>query len=404
VKNIAYILCAGSRDPHKGVPYCSSVCCPYSVKQAILLKKFLPYLKIWIYYTDMRMTGRGFEQFYTDARDKGIQFIHARPGEVTPLPDGKLEILVEDLDTGLMLRNRLDMVVMSTAIVPPKGLNGLVSKLGVPLGEDLFIASRHPKLDPISTHREGIYAAGVALGPKDIHDSVIDARAAASHVVNFVGEGRLKLSPFKAVVGAECDGCGKCVQVCPRNAVSMSGSIPIIELASCNGCGACVSVCSMGSLQIPNYTRESLEEEVKGLLSGGTDEVKLIGFFDDKISYTAADNAGTSRLAYPTNIRIVRVPSTALLDKNMLLKTYALGADGIMILETENSPEAKLAEKTVEEVKAGLKRIGAEPERIQFTPMVLPIFKVLPQFISDYTAKVVKLGKLPDENRKKLSR
>ncbi|MBS7619733.1 CoB--CoM heterodisulfide reductase iron-sulfur subunit A family protein, partial [Candidatus Bathyarchaeota archaeon] len=241
VKNIAYILCAGSRDSQNGVPYCSSICCAYSIKQAILLKKFLPYLKIWIYYTDIRMTGRGFEQFYTDARDKGIQFIHARPGEVTPLPDGKLEILVEDLDTGLMLRNKLDMVVLSTAMIPSKGTNELASKLGIALGEDLFIASKHVKLDPISTLREGIYAAGVALGPKDIHDSVIDARAAASHIVNFVGEGKLKLNPFRAVVSSECDGCGVCIETCSKNALNLVGSKLIVELASCNGCGACIS-------------------------------------------------------------------------------------------------------------------------------------------------------------------
>ena len=402
VKSIAYILCAGSRDPHRGVPYCSAVCCPYAIKHAVLLKKHLPYLKIWVYYTDMRMTGRGFEEFFTDAREKGIQFIHGKPGEVTPTPDGGLEILVEDLDTGLMLRNDVDTVVLCTAIMPSKGTEELASKLGIALGEDLFIASKHVKLDPISTLREGIYAAGAATGSKDIHDSVIDARAAASHVVNFIGEGRLKIDPFKPVVTGECDGCGVCVEVCPRGAISLEGSNPVIDIVSCNGCGACVSACPKGVLQMPNYTSEALEEEVKGLLTGSDGDIVLLGFFDDKISYTAADNAGTSRLSHPTNIRIVRTPSTALLTREILLRTFGHGADGVMIWEAEETPEANIAEKLVEGVRAELREMGVEEKRLHFRPMVLPIFKVLPKFISDYAAEIRRLGKLPEEKRSML--
>ncbi|UCH57173.1 MAG: hydrogenase iron-sulfur subunit [Candidatus Bathyarchaeota archaeon] len=402
VKSVAYILCAGSRDPHKGVSYCSSVCCPYSIKQAILLKKFLPYLKIYVYYTDMRMIGRGFEDFYREAREKGIQFIHGRPGELTPLPDGSIEVLVEDIDTGLMFRNQVDIAVLSTAMVPSEGTRELASKLGIALSDDLFIASKHVKLDPISTLREGIYAAGVAIGCKDIHDSVIDARAAASHVVNFVGEGKLRLDPFKPVHIGDCDGCGLCVEICPRDAISVEGNNPEVEIISCNGCGACVSVCATRGLQLPNYTRHALLEEVKGLLEDVGEEIAVLGFFDDNISYTAADNAGTARLHYPTNMQIVRTPSTAILDRDIILITLGLGADGVMIWEVEESHEAELAEKLVEELKKELDVMGLEPERVQFRPMVLPIFKVLPKFISDYVDQIKKLGKIPGEVREKL--
>ncbi|MFQ6053417.1 MAG: hydrogenase iron-sulfur subunit, partial [Candidatus Bathyarchaeia archaeon] len=383
------------------VPYCSAVCCPYAVKQAVLLKKLLPYLKIWVYYTDMRMTGRGFEEFYAESREKGVQFIHGKPGEVTPTPDGKLEILVEDLDTGLMLRNKVDVAVLCTAVVPSRGTEELASKLGIALGEDLFIASKHVKLDPISTLRRGIYAAGASTGSKDIHDAVIDARAAASHVVNFIGEGRLRLDPFKPFASGECDGCGACVEACPEGAISLEPG-PIIDPVSCDGCGACVSVCAAGVLQLPNYTREALMEEVRGLLAGGGDDVVLLGFFDDKISYTAADSAGTARIPYPTNIRIVRTPSTALLDREILLKALGHGADGVMICEDEDSQRAALAEALVQEVREELKGRGVEPERVSFKPMLLPIFKVLPKFISDFTAEIKKLGRIPDEKRRRL--
>ena len=402
VKSIAYILCAGSRDPHRGVSYCSSICCPYTVKQAILLKKFLPYLKIYIYYIDMRMTGRGFEDFYREAREKDIIFIHGKPGGLTPLPEGGVEIKVEDMDTGLFTRNVVDIAVLSSAMVPSAGTAELANTLGIALGEDLFIASKHVKLDPISTLKRGIFAAGVATGTKDIHDSVIDARAASSHVTNFLGEGKLRLDPFKPVHVGECDQCGLCVEVCNRNAVKLEEGGPVIDPVSCNGCGACVAICEKEGLLLPNYTKKAILGEVEGLMEDKGDEVAVIGFFDDNISYTAADNAGTARLHYPTNMKIVRTTSTAILDKSTILRTLGLGADGVMVFEVEESHEAELAAKLVEDVKKSLAELGIEPERVTFQPMVLPIFKVLPKFITDFVEKVKALGKIPEEKKKSL--
>ena len=400
VKSVAYILCAGSRDPHRGVAYCSAVCCPYAIKQSIILKEYLPYLKIWIYYTDMRMSGRGFEAFYAEARERGVEFIHGRPGEVEVTPEG-LTITAEDIDTGLLIRNRVDLIVLCPALIPSRGMEELASKLGIPLGEDLFIAPRHPKLDPISTLRRGIYAAGAALGPKDIHESVVDAMAAASKAYELLGEGRLRLSPYKPVYIGGCDGCGVCVEVCPLDAIKLVDGEPKVDLVSCDGCGACVSRCPRGALRLPNYTVEVLLREVEALVSG-VEEPVVVGFFDDEISYTAADSAGTARLSYSTAMRILRLPSTALLDRRLLIGALALGADGVMICEAEGTARAELTASLVEEVRKELEELGVEGERLHFKPMYLPIYKMLPSFIDEYVKRVRSLGKIPDEVRARL--
>ncbi|KYH39334.1 MAG: polyferredoxin, heterodixulfide reductase subunit A [Candidatus Bathyarchaeota archaeon B23] len=400
VKSVAYILCAGSRDPHRGVPYCSAVCCPYTIKQAILLKEYLPYLKIWVYYTDMRMSGRGFETFYAEARERGVEFIHGRPGEVE-ITEGGMGITAEDIDTGLLIRNRVDLVVLCPALIPSRGLEELASKLGIPLGEDLFVAPRHPKLDPISTLRRGVYAAGAALGPKDIHESVVDAMAAASKAYELLGEGRLRLSPYKPIYVGGCDGCGVCVEVCPLDAIKLEDETPRVDLVSCDGCGACVSRCPRGALRLPNYTAEGLLSEVEALISGAEEPV-VVGLFDDEISYTAADSAGTARLSYSTAMRIVRIPSTALLEGRLLLGALALGADGVMICEAEGTARAELTERLVEEMREELRALGVEEERLHFKPMYLPIYKMLPRFIDEYVERIRRLGRVPREARERL--
>ncbi|MFB0543905.1 MAG: hydrogenase iron-sulfur subunit, partial [Candidatus Bathyarchaeia archaeon] len=355
-----------------------------------------------IYYTDMRMSGRGFEEFYGRARDLGIQFVHGKPGEVKPTEGDLLEVVAEDLDSGSILRNLVDTVVLCTGVVSSRGTEELVQRLGIPLGEDGFIASRHPKLDPISTLRDGIYAAGSALGPKDIHDSVVDARAAAAHAMNFVGDGRRLLDPIRPRLVGECDGCLRCVESCGYNALRFEDEGLVVDPFSCVGCGACVAACPRDSLDLPHYTGSQLEEEVKGLLSRKSEEVVLVGFFEDQICYTAADNAGTSRVSYPTNIRIVRVPSTALLDQRLILKTLLYGADGIFLCESEGGKELKFAEELVASAKAALSKVGVEAERIHLQPMLLPIFRVLPEYISKFQRAVDRLGKIQEEKRERL--
>lgn len=402
VKSIAYILCAGSRDPHKGLPYCSRVCCPYAIKESILLKEFLPYLNIWIYYTDMRMSGRGFEEFYRRARDLDIKFIHGRPGESRPVEGNRLEVVAEDIDSGTMLRNLVDMVVLCTGMVPSKGTEELAQKLAIPVGEDRFIASKHPKLDPISTLREGIYAAGSALGPEDIHEAVVDAKAAAAHAMNFVAGGKRSLDPLKPRLIGDCDGCGHCSEICNYNAVKLEGNGPIIDVFSCTGCGACVAACPKGVLELAHYTTRQLEEELKALLSRKSDEPVIIGFFEDKICYTSADNAGTSRISYPMNIKIMRIPSTALLNEELVLKAFFYGADGVFLAESEAGKELQIAEALLNVVRKDVAAIEIEGDRVHLQPMVLPTFRMLPEFVSRFQLTVSKLGKIPDAKREKL--
>ena len=401
VRRIAFVLCFGSRDPHKGVPYCSGICCAYSVKQAVLIKKTLPYVQVWVYYNDMRMTGRGFEEFYSEARELGVRFIHGKPDGIAATPEGELQLLAEDKDSGLLLDNRVDMAVLAPAMVPATGTAELAKTLGVSLGEDRFIAEKHPKMAPVATQRLGIFAAGAALGPKDVRGAVADGQAAAGEVLRLLSRGEVALDPVKPIVDvARCTGCGECLASCPSKAVAVVSGKAVVDRASCDGCGICLSSCSCEALDLAFYGKKQLEAQIDGLLAGKKGGIQVLGFFGDEIAYSALDAAGTARLSYSSNILGVRVPSTVLVDLKLILHAFACGADGIMLFDTEMSRQAKVTEERLKAIRKSLKTAGVDEERVVFQPILLPLFRVIGQQIDTYVKKIENLGKI---NGKKIS-
>jgi heterodisulfide reductase subunit A len=175
--SIAYIQCAGSRDKSMGVSYCSRVCCMYAIKQAMLLSGALPLADITIYYMDIRAFGKGYEQFYQNAKAMGIEFVKGKVANLSNTPEGAVTVRYEDQEGegGTAFRDH-DMVVLSLGMVADWCPAGICS---VSTGDDGFIHTPTPKLMPTRTDMDGIFVAGAAAGPKDIVDSIAEAGGAA---------------------------------------------------------------------------------------------------------------------------------------------------------------------------------------------------------------------------------
>lgn len=201
-KSIAMIQCVGSRD-EKANRYCSSICCMYALKHVQIIKEMvLPDTEIYICYIDMRTTGKGFEEYYKRTRDLGVTFIRGRPSEIVENTETKNLILnVEDPDINQLLRLEVDLVVLSCATVPSAGTKNLSQILGINLDENGFFKEVHPKLRPVETNVRGIYICGSAQGPKDIPDSIVQAKAAASCVDGELRKGEIKLPEFIVKAG-----------------------------------------------------------------------------------------------------------------------------------------------------------------------------------------------------------
>ena len=176
--SIAYVQCAGSRDDTLGVEYCSRVCCMYAIKQAMLISGTLPLADITIYYMDIRAFGKGYEQFYQNAKTMGVQFVKGKVASIVEDENRNPVLRVELIDEGLRVVDRThDLVVLSVGMLPAYNPEPIYH---VPVGEDGFISIPSPSISPCQTDHPGIFAAGTATGPMDIVDSIITAGAAAT--------------------------------------------------------------------------------------------------------------------------------------------------------------------------------------------------------------------------------
>ncbi|MCK4433935.1 CoB--CoM heterodisulfide reductase iron-sulfur subunit A family protein, partial [Candidatus Bathyarchaeota archaeon] len=295
VRKMAIVLCAGSRDENH-ISYCSRICCMYALKQAFVLKKMLG-IDVYIYYTDIRATGKGYEELYWRDQEAGIFFVRGKVAEVWKSKNGKLVVVAEDTLMGDVSEQEFDLVALATPMVPPNGLEELAEKMKLSLGEDGFIQERHPKLDPVDSLSTGVFACGCALSPKDVRDTVSDALAAAAKASLFLKSEYITTSPEKAYVIEDlCDGCGICLQTCPSNAITMQEEKAEINPFMCTGCGACIPVCPKDAIGFKNSTTKQIIAHLRGVLSQKEpDEVRIVAFVEKNVAYTGMDFLGLDR-------------------------------------------------------------------------------------------------------------
>jgi len=187
-RNIAFIQCVGSRDRRAWInhPYCSSICCKYAVKDAVLIKEHEPNTLVTIFYIDMRAFGKGFQEFVNRAKSEfGIEFIRSNPGEISEdLTTNNLIISFEDPITRTVQHISFELVVLCPALIPREATKDLAKTLGVGLDNYGFLKLEDPVKKPLDTVVQGIFACGYCVGPKtgDIPDSITQGSATAARV------------------------------------------------------------------------------------------------------------------------------------------------------------------------------------------------------------------------------
>ena len=182
-KRIGFIQCVGSRDVERD--YCSSVCCMYATKEAILAKEHVGEdLQCDVFFMDMRAFSKGFDEYYQRAKELGVDYIRCRPASVKEIPETKnllIEYLTED---DKKVTREYDLVVLSVGLQPPKSAKEISGKFGIELNEFNFCKTSPFK--PVESTREGIYVSGPFTEPKDIPETIMQASGASSKVLSLL--------------------------------------------------------------------------------------------------------------------------------------------------------------------------------------------------------------------------
>jgi heterodisulfide reductase subunit A len=402
VRKMAIILCAGSRDKNF-IPWCSRICCMYSLKQAFVLKKMLG-IDVTIYYTDIRATGKGYEELYWRDEEAGVLFIRGKVSEIWKNNNGKLVCLGEDTLMNEVKEEEFDMVALATPMVPPAGLKELAERMRLSLGEEGFVQEKHPKLDPVDSLVTGVFACGCAISPKDVRDTVSDALGAAAKASLFLKGEYITTSPEKAFVIPDlCDGCTQCVPVCPVNAIAMEGQKAVINPFICMGCGACIPVCPREAIDFKNSTNRQIIANLKGLLlDKAPDELRIVAFVDKSVGYTGMDFLGLDRVNYPESVRMVSVPSTAIIGLKHLLYAFAFGADGVLVIEGQQVIDEKFTKKRMIDWGRAFAEYGIESMRVRYSYVPLPVYKKAAELFGMFTERIKKFGPISIDKRDKI--
>lgn len=258
-KEVVMIQCIGSRNPE--YPYCSRICCQAAVMNALKLKTLNPDVNIYILYRDMRTFGFS-EKYYQQAREKGMQFIRYDLDKKPEAISGeRLTVRSLDPSLGATIELHPDFLILSAAIRPHPGSKQIASICRLPEDVDGFFMEAHVKLRPLDFATSGVFLCGLAHGPKDIEESITEAKGAAARAATILSKKEMMVGgPVATVIPELCAACLTCVRTCPFNVPIMNEEEGVVEIdpAACQGCGNCASACPRKAITVGHYKDDQM--------------------------------------------------------------------------------------------------------------------------------------------------
>ncbi len=282
LKDVVMILCVSARQAEGQYTYCSKVCCFESIKNAYLLKQQNPDMNITILYRDIQMAGKVSEEFYRDVRQNVLftRYDLQNPPQISE-KDGKLMVEFPNILSGTPTTLDADLVVLATPMVPPEDIEEISRFLKVPVmrGIPPFFLEAHVKLRPLDFATDGIFLCGAASWPKPIEECVSQATGAAARACALLAKGKIVTAGITMVVDeSKCIGCGRCIEVCPYNAIERYvitkefENVTLVEeksrviQAMCKGCGTCPVQCPVSAITARHFTTDQLNAMIQAYL------------------------------------------------------------------------------------------------------------------------------------------
>jgi heterodisulfide reductase subunit A len=267
---VVMIQCAGTRTPSRN--YCSRVCCPMAIRQALLLRERNPGLSVWVLYRDM-MTPGFMEAGYARAREAGVRFIQYAPGRGPAVEAGSEGPAVTVWEPVLRREVRIpaDLVILAGGVAPD--LPGeLAAAFGAGLDQDGFFQEADSKWRPVDSVREGVFACGLALSPCNVAGALASAGAAAERALRILSREVLPVDLRVARVRhAFCSRCEQCLDACPYEAryVDPEKEQVVVDEAACQGCGSCAAVCPNSATVLEGLDDRRMLESIDAAVEAG---------------------------------------------------------------------------------------------------------------------------------------
>jgi heterodisulfide reductase subunit A len=271
LKTVVMIQCVDSREEPRN--YCSRVCCPTTLKHAVALKAANPDLRIVVFYRDMMATGF-LETYFTQARMAGVTFIpyrlDSKPQVAAGAGEGnRINVSGQEPFLDRPVAIAADLVVLATGIVPALAPE-LAEAYGVDRDQDAFFQEAESKWRPVDALKEGVFACGICLSPRNVEESIATAEAAAERALRIVASERVAAGSIIAGVHESlCALCERCIEACPYGARVLDPDDERIQVnpVMCQGCGACAAVCPNDAAYVEGFDADRLMDVIDAALN-----------------------------------------------------------------------------------------------------------------------------------------
>jgi quinone-modifying oxidoreductase subunit QmoB len=414
IRNVLFVQCAGSRDKDH-LPYCSSVCCGTSLKQAQYIREANPEAKAFIIYKDIRMPGMS-ENYYKEVQKDSRIFL--TKGEVAGITqeDDQLLVNVKDSLVHDDMEIAVDLVVLAVGMVPrnSEALN-LAYRQGKGLpGLKYDFPDSHFICFPYETRRTGIYAAGGARAPLSIGESMDDAAGAMMKAIQCVeatkrGEAvhpRSGDQSYPELYMQRCTDCKRCTEECPFGSYDETEKgTPLPNPSRCRRCGICMGSCPERIISFKDYSIQSVSAMIKAVEVPDEFEEKprVLALVCENDAYPAIDMAGMKGLKYSPFVRIIPVRCLGSVNKVWISDALSRGFDGILQIGCKPGDDyqchfihgSELTETRGENIQETLQTMMLEPERIRTEFVEIDEYDRIPEIINDYMEEIELIGPNP---------
>ncbi len=442
VTNIAFLQCAGQRDPDH-LPYCSSVCCVTALKQALQVKNQNPEANVYIVYKEMRTPGQA-EDIYRKAQEEGIIFIRCQSPEVKANGDSLAVEAEDELLGETVLMGDLDMVVLATGMVPVTAFGMDITQeekekedeeeLDVPLdvirrSELLNLEYRQgPELPalqydfpdshficfPYESRRTGIFVAGCVHRPMGLETAQQDAAGAvmkAIQCIELTSQGaavhpRAGDMSFPEFAMQRCTQCKRCTVECPFGAINEDEKAnPLPQITRCRRCGVCMGACPERIISFNNYSVQIIGAMIKAIEVPEEDEEKprILVLACENDAYAALDMAGLNRMKYNAWVRVIPLRCLGSMNLVWIADSLSKGIDGIILLGCKHGDDyqchfikgSELADIRLSKVSETLNRLALESERVRFETVSIIDYDRLPGILDEFAKTIDEVGPNP---------